>query len=134
MPPPAHPQFESLAGFSAVIDRLGQFQEVMARQKAALPAAGGTGGAEPQVSGSSHATGIGAAAAAPSTSRGDNGRAASVAAASTSGNIDVQYLPLSKGDKPRLLTLQGLTVCTPDRMCTLVKDLSLKVGRGPCVI
>lgn len=32
-------QFESLAGFSAIVDRLGQFQEAMVAQKpAALPA------------------------------------------------------------------------------------------------
>lgn len=37
-PPPNHPQFESLAGFSAIVDRLGQFQEAMATQKA-LPGA-----------------------------------------------------------------------------------------------
>ena len=43
--------------------------------------------------------------------------------------IDVQYLPLGVTDKARLLTLQHLTVCTPDRSCILVKDLSLKVGR-----
>ena len=99
-------QFESLAGFSAVIDRLGQFQEVMARQKSSLALSAG----------------------ASETGNGD--RSANTSEASNSGSIEVQYLPLSGGEKPRLASLQALTVCTPDRSCVLVKDLSLKVGTG----
>lgn len=96
-------QFESLAGFSAVIDRLGQFQEVMARQKGSL------------------------ALPAEASETGSGDRSANTEV-SNSGSIEVQYLPLSGGEKPRLASLQALTVCTPDRSCVLVKDLSLKVG------
>ena len=112
-------QFQSLAGFSAVIDRLGQFQEVMARQKGALvPPGGREGEADERPHGVPGSAGLQEAASSSGQSNGIG---------SNSSTIDIQFLPLGAQDKPRLATLQGLTVCTPDRACTLVKDLTLKV-------
>ena len=113
-------QFQSLAGFSAVIDRLGQFQEVMARQKGALALPEGReGGADERPQGVPGSAGLQEAASSSGQSNGSG--------SNSSSTIDIQFLPLGAQDKPRLATLQGLTVCTPDRACTLVKDLTLKV-------
>ncbi len=120
---PPSTQFESLAGFSAVIDRLGQFEEVMAKQKIALlpaPSSDPEGGA---IEGGDRAD-----QTLPSSSgNGTDGRSRELPMAATP-TIELQYLPLGSGSEAqRLLTMQGLTVCTPDGASTLVKDLSLKV-------
>lgn len=147
-------QFESLAGFTAIIDRLGQFREVMDRQKesqaddsAAAATAAVNGHALPAVtsaspdgssssmhtpatttSGAAGAAGAEARAAHSATAATDGDGAAGSpagAAGGSTGTVLVQYGCPAEGAE--LVTLQGLTVCTPDRANTLVRELSIKV-------
>ncbi|GAX72920.1 hypothetical protein CEUSTIGMA_g375.t1 [Chlamydomonas eustigma] len=112
-------QFESLAGFSAVIDRLGQFQEVMLRQKASTTTLSQT---FPSSYGSSQ------------LHVGDS-RALQVLPASSSSSslrgIEIQH---ALGERQGLVTLTNLTLQTPDGSSTLVRNLSLKVAAGQSLL
>ena len=96
----------------------------MARQKGALAAlpAGGMTMSSPAAAALPSSVSSVEGGMTTSNPAAHNGSALGSAAllASTSGSggealIDVQYLPLGETDKTRLLTLQGLTVYTPDR-------------------
>lgn len=149
-------QLESLASFSAVIDRLGEFEEVVNAPKAAQAAA-----AQPGIdSGATAADAAGSSAAASA--------AASTAAGGTAGAADNAALPAAAaaGAQPQseaaraaleaalgeriqivdvaaaagstnssgggggdvLLELEGVTLRTPDGSATLVQDLDLQVS------
>ena len=79
-------QIDSLAGFSAVIDRLGQFKEVMGRQNL--------------------------------SSRGSS--------------IKVEYSSPKVQDI--LATIKNLTLTTPDKSATLIKDLSIEIRSGKSLL
>ena len=105
-------QLESLASFSAVIDRLGEFEEVIqadprenaataAETADAMPAAGGNGaGPEPA--------------------------AASAMLADTIELLDVDPAGQAAGHRP-LLELEGVTLRTPNGAATLVEQLDVAV-------
>ena len=80
-------QFESLAGYSAVIDRLGQFQEAMESCKLDQP--------------------------------------------DEVGNVRMTLVDtgLDTDSQQPLLEIDNLTLVTPDRKKTLIRDLGLQVGR-----
>ncbi|CAL8470471.1 g10013 [Coccomyxa elongata] len=94
-------QFEALAGFSAIIDRLGEFSEVV--DSFASPSA-----ANDQI--------------------GSNG-----AASTTSSQIDLVDLP-SQAKSGTLLSLEHVTLQTPNGLRTLVQDLTLQVAKGDSLL
>lgn len=73
------------------------------------------------------AAGVGVGAAHAATATDGDGAAGSPAGAAggSTGTVSVQYGCPAEGAE--LVTLQGLTVCTPDRANTLVRELSIKV-------
>ena len=94
-------QFESIAGFSAIIDRLGEFTEVLEPFSAALHAE------EP----------------------GSNGSQPAAAAPEMADVIRiVDEAPTSPSP---LLALEAVTLRSPDGSTTLVQDLSLQVRMEP---
>jgi ABC-type uncharacterized transport system fused permease/ATPase subunit len=113
------PQFESLAGFSAVIDRLGQFQEAMDSTKA-----------------------VAKNTAAPSTTSADEATLPARPEASPEPPSSLMWPGIrvthvgagddrgSWSEGGPLLRLHGLTVVTPDGNNVLVQDLNLQV----CVV
>jgi hypothetical protein len=130
-------QLESLASFSAVIDRLGEFEEVINAPKAAQAVAAQPGSLKPAVG----ATG--------------NGVADSSAVRTTAASAeDVPQLPIAAGDAAALahseqieivdesaangsvsssggdvlLELAGVTLRTPDGSATLVQNLDVQVS------
>ena len=88
-------QFEALAGFSAIIDRLGEFSEVV--DSFASPSAA------------------------------DDQNASNGASSSTSSKIGLVDLP-SNANSGTLLSLEHLTLQTPNGLRTLVQDLTLQVS------
>lgn len=88
-------QFEALAGFSAIIDRLGEFSEVV--DSFASPSA-----ADGQIA--------------------SNGASTSI-----SSKIDLVDLP-SHAKSGTLLSLEHVTLQTPNGLRTLVQDLTLQVS------
>lgn len=136
------PQLESLASFSAVIDRLGEFEEVINAPKAAQATAAqpglaaaadsATNGSEPaQAAAPAAAPAAASAATDPSQHAGATEAAAALArgehiqmldepVAAGSGNT-------SSGGGDVLLELQGVTLRTPDGSATLVQNLDLQV-------
>ena len=95
-----HLQFESIAGFGAIIDRLGQFTEVLEPY------------AQPQT-GSDQTLGS-----------DDSTEAAGLVAAGSSQISLKEELP---GSQSPLLQLHEVTLKSPDGSMTLVGDLSLEV-------
>ncbi len=112
----AHLQFESLAGFSAVVDRLGQFQEAMHTVR------------QPDGTASTPAT-TADPAAAPTGAAAPEGEGEGGAS-----DVRVQYLGASGAGElgGALLELRGLSVVTPDGSNLLVQDLDLQVMEGWC--
>ena len=130
-------QLESLASFSAVIDRLGEFEEVINAPKAAQAIAAQPGSLT---------------AAADVTGNGTSDSAAVPTTASSVG--DVPQLPVAAGDAAALahseqieivdesaangsvsssggdvlLELAGVTLRTPDGSATLVQNLDVQVS------
>jgi ABC-type uncharacterized transport system fused permease/ATPase subunit len=150
-------QLEALAGFSAVVDRLGEFGEVVDRRLRHDWSDGGAGG------------GVGGPTATATASGGssyeeDAGAGAAVAAASGEGirivHVRSDAGPCSRatldeerqqkqgdGDRgggapssssslgrPLLLELDGVSVTTPDGRTRLVKGLSLAVREGESLL
>lgn len=130
-------QLESLASFSAVIDRLGEFEEVVNAPKAAQAVA-----AQPGIA----ATSNGAAdskpdsepvpqAALPAAESSRQPDAAGAAAALAQGeHIQILDEPAAAGGSNGssdsvLLALEGVTLRTPDGGATLVQKLDLQVLR-----
>ena len=108
-------QFEALAGFSAIIDRLGEFSEVVdSFASASTPS-------------SSAAEGV-AAPAAGANAKVDIGTAAA--------QIELIDLPghgqARGGHAAPLLSLEHVTLRTPNGAMTLVEDLDLQVCPGFC--
>ncbi|KAI7843346.1 hypothetical protein COHA_003043 [Chlorella ohadii] len=96
-------QFETIAGFSAVVDRLGEFQEVLEGSRS-----GGTATVDP-------------VALAASTDEPE-------AAAAEEGRITITDMPGTSGRS--LLDIRDLTLRVPSSGATLVQDLTLSVTPG----
>eukprot|EP00887_Chlorella_sp_A99_P002377 scaffold10.g2377.t1 len=153
-------QFEAIAGFSAVIDRLGEFTEVLDACRAAPEAAasldslaGSVGGSESEGE-EGEAAAAAAAAAAPVGEAEAAAAAAAAAAAFTRESIrlvDAPPPPLpaaaaagagdGSGDGSgggSLLDIEGLTLRLPTSGRALIRDLSLSGGwrraRRPYVV
>ncbi|KAL4419364.1 hypothetical protein ABPG77_001591 [Micractinium sp. CCAP 211/92] len=114
-------QFEAIAGFSAVVDRLGEFREVLHGSKA-----GGTATVDP----------IAAAASsdsedATSTAAGSNG-SQGAAGEDEGPGITITDLPGASGRS--LLDIRDLTLRVPSSGTTLVSDLSLSVTPGQSLL
>lgn len=130
-------QLESLASFSAVIDRLGEFEEVINAPKAAQAVAAQPGSLKPAVD----VTGNGSAdnAAVPTTASSVEGvpelPVAAEAALAHSEQITIVDEPAVNGSassngKDVLLELAGVTLRTPDGSATLVQNLDVQVSLG----
>jgi len=146
-------QFESLAGFSAVVDRLGQFQEAMAANsktpsllppgQQAAPASSGNDSSAAGSTSTSISSG-GADSSSSSSSSSSDAQAPSIMLqyeahgrvgatdtpeASTSGSSNSSSSSSSGGTGHEvLLELQGLCVATPDGAGVLVEGLDVQVG------
>ncbi|EFN54030.1 hypothetical protein CHLNCDRAFT_31925, partial [Chlorella variabilis] len=105
-------QFEAIAGFSAVIDRLGEFDEVLEGSRA-----GGTATVDP----------VKAAASADTDDEAAAGSKADEEAARP-GGIVITDLPGTSGRS--LLDIRSLTLQVPSSGATLVSDLTLSVTPG----
>ncbi|KAK9830575.1 hypothetical protein WJX81_000349 [Elliptochloris bilobata] len=104
-------QFESLAGFSAVIDRLGEFSEVVGSYTPAEPAE------------------------ASSSFRADSGAAAGAwAEPSSIGLVDVPLDEVPRGLGAPLLELVGVSLRTPGGGRALVDGLDLRVPVGESLL
>ncbi len=117
-------QFESLAGFSAVIDRLGQFQEVMGRQKHPH-------GTRPLLNGADATDGAAAASGAASTATPPQTDPSTPISIPVAGNGAISVTTSTSSydeDSTLLARIDKLTVFTPDRNTTLVRDLCVEVG------
>mmetsp|Transcript_7310 Transcript_7310/g.17664 ORF Transcript_7310/g.17664 Transcript_7310/m.17664 type:complete len:821 (+) Transcript_7310:19-2481(+) len=142
-------QFESLAGFSAIIDRLGQFQEAMSLKQSpegsSLPAQLPASAASPSSEQDAQANGAGSARSSSAASETSEAVGASSDGAGSLGllgpGISVRYLGYSSeadmnGNDPSsshhgaLLELQDLSVVTPDGANLLIDGLSLQVQQG----
>ena len=134
-------QFEALAGFSAIIDRLGQFVEAIeanapdqthaASQSLPPPAAGETSAAAAEKLGSpspSHAQANGV--------NGANGANGAVVGAREARGITTAVRPrgAEPGDDAVVLRVEGLEVQTPDGGTQLTSDLNLEVAEGDSVL
>jgi ABC-type uncharacterized transport system fused permease/ATPase subunit len=114
-------QFESLAGFSAVIDRLGQLTEVLATCRAEDKEAEDAGGCAVGEAGGA------AAAAAAAADDDDDG------AAGPTGRVVLRCAPPSAPGP--LLQLRGLSLTVPPPSgATLVRDLTLEVRPGESLL
>lgn len=122
------PQFESIAGFSAVIDRLGEFSEVVGSYSPAAPAAPADAGAtlaptaaSPTLAldpaGSTDAAGVDAAGKAAGAEIGAGGILL----------VDVPLNGVPRGPRAPLLELSGVSLRTPGGGRTLVDNLDLEV-------
>jgi hypothetical protein len=124
-------QFESLAGFSAVIDRLGEFSEVSdVKLRHVFTIEGESGAAAAKVGEGAAVAAAAAAAAAPAGRR----TAASTEAAAEAGpgGITIMHMgPVAGGGGKGelLLELRGLCISTPDGSSKLAHDLNLEVWR-----
>lgn len=143
-------QFESLAGFSAVVDRLGQFSEVMDDQRtpatASLAAATASSTTATAAETAAAATAVAATAAAASSSKdalvsmpGDG------ALASTSSMEDgpgitlvwpdaVSSSPASSASSAPVLELRDISVVTPRGHVPLVERLNVSVHAGDALL
>lgn len=125
-------QIEGLAGFSAVVDRLGQFveaTEASASASAAASAAGAAAATEAAASASTAAAAGGAAAAVAAGVGGEAAASAGPAAAANHTGVRIVHLPSSSSVCAPLLELRGLCVLTPDGGTRLAQGLDLKVRR-----
>lgn len=133
-------QLESLAGFSAVIDRLGEFDEVVADPQDAIAAPGeditSAGDSSDLSDGSLHVADAASAAIVVTTAAAVQSAAGGV---KEGERIKILELPphsataRSSGETV-LLDIQGLSMQTPDGATRLVQNLDLLVVQGRSVL
>ncbi|KAL4440466.1 hypothetical protein ABPG75_003467 [Micractinium tetrahymenae] len=119
-------QFEAIAGFSAVVDRLGEFREVLHGSRN-----GGTATVDPiALAASSDAED--AAPAAGSSSSSSGGVPQGAGGEGEGGGITITDLPGTSGRS--LLDIQDLTLRVPSSGTTLVSGLTLSVTPGQSLL
>jgi hypothetical protein len=133
---PAASQLESLASFSAVIDRLGEFEEVINAPKAAQAVAAQPGSLKSAVDPTSSSVSDDTAASQHDTSAADSLQqpvtGKNVKALADSELIRIVDEPVASGSAngtggDLLLELAGVTLRTPDGSATLVQNLDVQV-------
>ena len=128
-------QLESLASFSAVIDRLGEFEEVINAPKAAQAVAAQPGSLKSAADVTGNGKSNSAAVTTTSLSAEDVSQlpVAAEAALAHSEQITIVDEPAVNGSasssgKDVLLELAGVTLRTPDGSATLVQNLDVQVN------
>jgi ABC-type uncharacterized transport system fused permease/ATPase subunit len=107
--------FQSLSAFSAVVDRLGEFSEILDQQSSLSGAS--LQGKDDHVS--------------AETMLNDSSKTLTSAAAARISLVDVQDVEvIQPADANILLRLDHVTLKTPQNEATLLRDLSLVVNRG----
>ena len=122
------PQFESIAGFSAVIDRLGEFSEVVSSYSPPAPAAPADASETLASTAASPTLALDPAGSMVAGSADAAGKAAG--AELGAGGILLVDVPLNgvpRGPRAPLLELSGVSLRTPGGGRTLVDNLDLKV-------
>jgi ABC-type uncharacterized transport system fused permease/ATPase subunit len=119
-------QFEALAGFSAVIDRLGEFKEVLDASKESGNGTPSTGPMVPNKdgNGTTDIDGHDGVDASPTISSTSEGMPAA-AADGTGNGVTICDVAPSEGDS--LLDLNALTLRLPGSSAVLLRDLELEV-------
>uniref|UniRef100_A0A7S0RAI6 ABC transporter domain-containing protein n=1 Tax=Chlamydomonas leiostraca TaxID=1034604 RepID=A0A7S0RAI6_9CHLO len=128
-------QFESLAGFSAVVDRLGQFTEAMGTHKSDKAATAATAATAIAAATGTTTTAASSSGSAGSSSRAGAGSGASGAVAPAYASMPGIQLswtePKSDG---ALLSLHDLAVVTPDKANLLVQGVTLSIKQGQSLL
>ena len=132
-------QFEALAGFSAVVDRLGEFSEVSDVKLRHVftvdaPEGGSSGGGAEGAGGAGAGQQQGAVGSAARPALAAAGDAAGAAAAAGAGGITIVHMGPAPsgggGGGELLLELRGLCISTPDGSAKLAQNLDLEVRGG----
>jgi ABC-type uncharacterized transport system fused permease/ATPase subunit len=132
-------QLESLASFSAVIDRLGEFEEVINAPKAAQAVAAQPGSLNPATNGAANGTSDSTLALQAAMPTADSLQqpitAGDSAAVAQSEQIQIVDEPASaaggrasSNGRDVLLELADVTLRTPDGSATLVQHLNVQVN------
>ena len=119
------PQFESIAGFSAVIDRLGEFSEVVSSYSPAAPA-----DASATLASTAASPTLALDPADSTDAAGADAAGKAAGAEVGAGGISLVDVPLNgvpRGPRAPLLELSGVSLRTPGGGRTLVDNLDLEV-------
>ncbi|PSC71914.1 ABC transporter D family member chloroplastic [Micractinium conductrix] len=124
-------QFETIAGFSAVVDRLGEFKEVLHASKT-----GGTATVDPVALAASYDSDdpSGTAARAAAAAAGGGGGGGGEAAGDDERHVGITLTDLPGTSGRSLLDIQDLTLRVPSSGATLVSNLNLSVVPGQSLL